>query len=169
VKATRQIVLIAHNLRSSHNVGSLLRTADGLGVNQVILSGYTQYPAAVNDSRLPHLAAKASRAIHKTALGAEATVNWKHYTAVDQAINDLKNQGFEIWALEQASGSILLPSFDPPLKCALIIGREVEGIETEIITMADGCIEIPMYGKKESFNVAQAAAIAMYHCLFFRS
>jgi 23S rRNA (guanosine2251-2'-O)-methyltransferase len=160
----RQIALIAHNLRSAHNVGSLLRTAEGLGVQQVILTGYTPYPLAKSDDRLPHLAQKVDRQIAKTSLGAEKTVNWHHGAEVDSVMAHLKRQGFVIAALEQAPGSIKLNEFRPPDKLALIVGREVEGLESEVLDNSDLIVEIPMLGQKESFNVAAAAAIALYHC-----
>lgn len=161
-----KLVLIAHNLRSAHNVGSLLRTAEGLGVNQVFLTGYTPYPFSPNDERLPHLALKTDKQISKTALGAEKLVDWQHVPDVNIALADLKKQGFTVAALEQAPGSIKLPDFKPPAKLALIVGREVEGIEPEILAICDQTLEIPMLGRKESFNVAQAAAMALYHCRF---
>ncbi len=160
----RQIVLIAHNVRSAHNVGSLLRTAEGFGVSRVYLTGYTPYPASKNDERLPHLAQKIDRQIAKTALDAEKLVVWSHETDINQLIDTLKSQNFVIVALEQAPGSIKLPDFEPPKKLALIVGREVEGLEPEVLAQADTIVEIPMLGRKESFNVVQAAAMALYHC-----
>lgn len=160
-----ELVLIAHNLRSTHNVGSLLRTADGLGVHKVLLTGYTPYPALpADDPRLPHIAAKLNRQIHKTALGAEQTVDWRYSENVTTVIGQLKHAGYSVAALEQAPGSIALPDFQSPSKLALIVGREVEGIEPEILHACDITLEIPMYGKKESFNVSVASAIALYHC-----
>lgn len=161
-----KIVLIAHNLRSSHNAGSLLRTADGLGVDRVYLTGYTPYPLAPNDSRLPHIAQKVDKQIAKTALGAEKTVGWRHQEDVEELIDRLKSQEFTVIALEQSGNSIDLPGFKPPKKVAIIIGREVEGAEPEIVAKADKVIEIPMFGCKESFNVVQAAAMALYHMRF---
>ncbi|MGC1177260.1 MAG: RNA methyltransferase [Candidatus Saccharimonadales bacterium] len=162
----RELVLIAHNLRSTHNVGSLLRTADGLGIQRVYLTGYTPYPLQAKDSRLPHLAHKIDRQITKTALGAEKTVSWEHEEDIFKIITDLHEQGFRVAALEQAGNSISLSDFKPPEKLALIVGREVEGIEPEILALCDQIVEIPMFGKKESFNVTQAAAMALYHLRF---
>jgi tRNA G18 (ribose-2'-O)-methylase SpoU len=161
-----KLVLIAHNLRSAHNVGSLLRTAEGLGVQEVILTGYTPYPMAANDKRLPHLALKTDKQIAKTALGAEKLIAWQHVLDINAALAKLKRQGVMIVALEQAADSIKLPNFQPPDKLALIVGREVEGIEPEILAICDYTLEIPMFGHKESFNVAQAAAMALYHFRF---
>lgn len=162
----RKIVIIAHNLRSCHNVGSILRTADGLGVSQVILSGYTPYPAVPNDIRLPHFADKITRQIQKTALGAEKTVRWSHYHTAMEPITLLQKAGFRIAAVEQHPSSTALPDFLPSGKIGLLVGREVEGIEPEVLALCDDIVEIPMYGSKESFNVVQAAAMAMYHCRF---
>lgn len=162
----RQIILIANNLRSIHNVGSLLRTADGLGIDKVILCGYTPHPARPGDDRLPHEAAKISRQITKTALGAEQSVNWQWQPDIAPVITQLKAEGFIIVALEQTADSIALPAFNPPTKIALILGREVEGLEPEIVKKCDEALEIPMFGQKESFNVVQAAAMALYHIKF---
>lgn len=149
-------------------MGALLRTSDGLGVSKVYLSGYTPYPAGgADDSRLPHEAQKLHRQISKTALGAEATVPWQHTEDVLALINQLKTDGWRIAALEQSPQSKALPSYQPPQKLALIVGREVEGIEPAVLRAADGIVEIPMLGAKESFNVASAAAIAIYHCRYF--
>lgn len=163
----REIVLIAHNLRSCHNIGSLLRTAEGLGVQKVYLTGYTPYPTGqAGDTRLPHLALKITKQIHKTALDAENQVPWQQVDQVETVLNDLRNSGFQIMAVEQADTSIPLPNFEVPQKIALLMGREVEGVEPEVLAQCDGALEIPMFGKKESFNVVQAAAMALYHCRF---
>lgn len=162
----RQIVLIAHNLRSCHNIGSLLRTADGLGVTHVYLSGYTPYPLLDTDTRLPHIAAKINKQITKTALGAEHTQAWSHVEDIFDLIATLKADGYLICAVEQSKESIALPSFSPPDKIALLVGREVEGVEAEVLAVCNHTLEIPMFGKKESFNVVQAAAMAIYHCRF---
>ncbi len=151
-------------MRSCHNVGSLLRTAEGLGVHQVYLTGHTPYPAMQYDTRLPHLAVKINRQIAKTALGAETSQGWQHIDQIEKLLATLRKQGYTIAALEQTSHSILLPVFNPPQKLVLIVGREVEGVEPEVLTACDIALEIPMSGKKESFNVVQAAAMALYHC-----
>ena len=164
----RNIVLIAHNLRSCHNVGSLLRTADGLGVSKVYLTGYTPYPQHDGDTRLPHISAKVTKQIQKTALGAEDTVSWQHDADVFNIISQLQSDGFAIAALEQTSTSLDLPTYSPASKIAIIVGRETYGIEPEIIAKCDIALEIPMRGQKESFNVVQAAAIALYHCQYAR-
>lgn len=161
----RDIIVVAHNIRSCHNVGSLLRTAEGLGVNQVFLTGYTPYPRIPNDSRLPHIIDKLSKQINKTSLGAEKTIEWSHKD-IQYVLNYLNTKNYRICALEQTDDSISLQAFNPPQKVAIIIGREVEGIEPEILAQVDICLQIPMYGKKESFNVVQATAMALYHLRF---
>ncbi len=162
----REIVLIAHNVRSCHNVGSLLRTAEGLGIKKVFLTGYSPYPLATKDQRLPHLATKMNRQIQKTALGAESLISWEHKNDIISVITNLKNENYVVYALEQTDTATLLPKLIPSKKVAIIVGREVEGIETEVLELADQHIQIPMLGKKESFNVVQAAAMALYHCRF---
>ena len=160
------IVLIAHNLRSTHNVGSLLRTAEGLGVTRVFLTGYTPYPLQERDSRLPHIAHKLDKQIAKTALGAEKQVDWQHGEPIEAIVTQLRKQGFVVAALEQTSSSIKLPEYTPPKKIVIILGREVEGLEAEVLALCDLALEIPMFGAKESFNVVQAAAMALYHLRF---
>ena len=162
----RDIVVIAHNMRSTHNVGSLLRTADGLGVRNVYFTGYTPHPPHSADSRLPHETAKLARQINKTALGAEETVTWQYGPDVFAVIQNLRDQGYKIAALEQTATSTSLPEFQPPKQIAIILGREVEGLEPEVMDRCDTALEIPMFGQKESFNVVQAAAMALYHCRF---
>ncbi len=157
-----RIILIAHNLRSSHNVGSILRTADGLGVNEVYLTGYSPYPLVNNDSRMPHVAKKVDAQIAKTALGTERSVKVIQSDDIYPIIKSLKKKGYLICALEQSSESINIPAFKAPDRIALIVGREVEGIESEVLKIVDKIIQIPMLGKKESFNVSVAAAMALY-------
>lgn len=157
-----KLILIAHNLRSTHNVGSLLRTAEGLGVDAVYLTGYTPYPLAPDDERLPHLAQKIDKQIAKTALGAEKMIKWQHRTDITPLTAELHRKKYQIVALEQGENAVKLPEFSRPEKIALIVGREVEGIEPEVLKLCDQIAEIPMLGRKESFNVAQAAAMALY-------
>lgn len=156
--------MIAHNLRSAHNVGSLLRTAEGLGVKQVYLTGYTPYPLQPEDERLPHQVLKIDKQISKTALGAEKLLGV--HADINAALTDLKNSGYVIAAIEQSENSVELPKYNPPSKVALVVGREVDGLEPEILNQCQTVLEIPMFGKKESFNVVQAAAITLYHCRF---
>lgn len=162
----RNIVIIAHDIRSCHNVGSLLRTAEGLGIEKVYLTGYTPYPQTDYDSRLPHVAQKIDKQISKTALGAERMLPWEHADEVLPLLSGLRTDGYEIVGLEQAPHSIALPEYMPPEKLAILLGREVEGIDRQLLDICDLIVEIPMKGKKESFNVVQSAAIAMYHCVY---
>jgi 23S rRNA (guanosine2251-2'-O)-methyltransferase len=163
----RSIVVIAHDIRSTHNVGSLLRTAEGLGVEHLYFTGYTPYPAlAQGETRLPHIANKLTAQIHKTALDAETLVPWSHEDSVEELMAQLRTDGFTLVALEQDTRSIALPDYQPPEKVALLLGREVEGIDPGLLKPCDTLLEIPMFGQKESFNVVQAAAMALYQLRF---
>lgn len=155
-----EIIVIAHNIRSTHNVGAIFRTAEGFGVTKIILSGYTPYPTVSSDPRLPHIANKLTAQIHKTALGAEALVPFEHQDMVDP--EQLHRDGFTIVGLEQDKASHILPDYTPPRKIALLLGEEVEGIPLDLRTLCDELIEIPMVGKKESYNVSVATGIALY-------
>jgi 23S rRNA (guanosine2251-2'-O)-methyltransferase len=155
-----EIIVIAHNIRSTHNVGAIFRSSEGFGVQKIILSGYTPYPAIPGDTRLPHIAQKLTDQIHKTALDAEVIVPFEHTEAPN--FEQLRTDGYTIVGLEQAANSIPLPSYVPPQKVALLLGEEVEGIPMELLKECKDIIEIPMSGKKESFNVSVAAGIALY-------
>jgi 23S rRNA (guanosine2251-2'-O)-methyltransferase len=163
----RQIIVIVHDMRSTHNVGSLLRTCEGLGVKQVHFSGYTPYPLASDDTRLPHETAKLTKQIQKTALGAENLVPWSHAKDIAALIKEIKADGYQVIALEQDEKAISLIDFSPPDKLAILLGREVEGIAPDMLALCDQIIEIPMFGQKESFNVVQATAMALFHCRFY--
>jgi len=156
------LVLIIHNIRSTHNVGAILRTAEGFGVSHCYFTGYTPYPSMPGDSRLPHLAAKIDKSIAKTALGAQELVPFSVHADVAQCIEQLKDQGYRIVGLEQDSRSINLENYRRDQPTALLLGEEVSGITPELRGLCDDLIEIPMSGKKESFNVSVAAGIAMY-------
>jgi tRNA G18 (ribose-2'-O)-methylase SpoU len=164
----REIVVIAHNIRSAHNIGSLLRTAEGLGVKKVYLTGYSPYPRQKADSRLPYLADKIDRQIHKTSLGAEHSISWEQSNDIESVFKKLRQQGFKLAALEQVKDSLKLMEYDAPERIALILGREVEGLETEVLNHCDVVLEIPMSGQKESFNVVQAAAMALFHLKYVK-
>lgn len=157
----RDIVLVAHNIRSTHNVGAFLRTCDGFGVKKLIFSGYTPYPTFEDDTRLPHFADKITRQIHKTALGAEVTVPFERHEL--PPIEQLKSEGYTIVGLEQDERSVMLPDFKVPNKVALLLGNEIDGIYPEYRNQCDTLVEIPMHGHKESFNVSVATGIALYH------
>jgi 23S rRNA (guanosine2251-2'-O)-methyltransferase len=163
------IILISHNLRSTHNVGSLFRTAEGLGVSKIYLTGYTPYPLNSSDLRLPHISAKINKQISKTALDAEKYIAWEHIESIEDIVRQLKNDGYAITALEQAANSVQIQNFRANNKQVLIVGREVEGIEAEVLNICDSVVEIPMFGRKESFNVVQASAMALYHIRFSNS
>lgn len=159
-KHMSHLILIAHNIRSAHNVGAIFRTAEGFGIEQLILSGYTPYPITDNDARLPHLAAKLTAQIHKTALGAETMVSFSYQAVPDFA--SLKAAGYTIAGLEQDARAVPLPDYTPPEKIALLLGEEVDGIDPALRDTCDVLLEIPMRGQKESFNVSVAAGIALY-------
>ena len=154
------IVLIAHNIRSTHNIGSIFRTCEGIGVSRIILSGYTPYPTLPDDNRLPHIATKLTAQIQKTALGAERLVPYEYQPSPD--LQTLKIKGYTIVGLEQDTRSIMIKDYKTPDKIALLLGEEVEGIEAALRTKCDVLLEIPMRGKKESFNVSVAAGMALY-------
>lgn len=159
----REVIVIAHNIRSTHNVGSLFRTCEGFGVTKLILSGYTPYPVIANDTRLPHIATKITSQIHKTALDAEIMVPFEQTDALD--LESLKNEGYFIVALEQDASSVSIVDAQVPNKVALLLGEEVDGIDQHYLSQVDAIVEIPMVGKKESFNVSVAAGIALYELL----
>jgi tRNA G18 (ribose-2'-O)-methylase SpoU len=115
---------------------------------------------------LPHIARKLTSQIHKTALGAESLVPWEHDENIEVLVRQLQSDGYTVIALEQGVESVSLHKFVVPAKVALLLGREVEGIDTELLKACDIMIEIPMFGQKESFNVVQASAMALYHLRF---
>ncbi len=155
-----EIIVIAHNIRSTHNVGAIFRTAEGFGIKKILLTGYTPYPKTANDKRLPHIAEKLHSQIHKTALGAEEIVPFEYMEMPN--FEALHHEGYQIVALEQAPNSHMLNSYASPEKIALLLGEEVAGVSSELLQECDDVVEIPMVGKKESFNVSVAAGIALY-------
>lgn len=150
-------ILILHNIRSSHNVGSLFRTADGAGVDFVYLVGYT--PAPVDEF------GRENKEIAKTALGAEKSVPWKKVSAIGALIKKLQEEKISVIALEQTATSKNLFEFAPPTQWALVVGNEVKGVDKKTCALCDTALEIPMRGKKESLNVAVAAGVALYYLL----
>ena len=156
------LVVIAHNIRSTYNIGAILRSCDGFGVERLYASGYTPYPTIPADTRLPHQRDKLTRQIAKTSLGAEQTVPVTYSEDVLATLHELKAQGFSIAALEQSDASISLASYKPAGKLALLLGEEVHGITPELLAECDVTLEIPMVGRKESFNVSVATGIALY-------
>lgn len=155
-----EIIVIAHNIRSTHNIGSIFRTCEGFGVKKLIITGYSPYPRIPNDTRLPHISEKLTQQIHKTALDAEMMVPFEYQETLD--IKSIKNAGYRIIGLEQNEHSVMMNKYKTPEKIALILGEEVHGITNDIIDQCDDLIEIPMVGKKESFNVSVATGIALY-------
>ncbi len=153
----KELVLIAHDIRSAHNVGAFFRTADGAGVDKIYLTGYTPTP-----STKKYLLSTADKQLQKTALGAEKTVVWEQRTDVLALISELKQKGFAIYALEQDPRSITYTATPDTEKTALIVGNEVEGINEEILVQCDAILEIPMHGSKNSLNVSVATGIALY-------
>ncbi|MBR3230495.1 TrmH family RNA methyltransferase [Candidatus Saccharibacteria bacterium] len=159
--------LVLDNIRSTYNVGAILRTAEGLGVDRVILSGYT--PRVQDASLLPHLREKLDREIHKTALGAENLLDIYSCGDIFSELKSLKNQGWQIVGLENNINDYrLVKTTDERIKeklsdrVVLVLGEEVEGIDHSLYDIIDLFLEIPMKGKKESFNVSVAAGIAIY-------
>lgn len=144
------VVAVLDNVRSMHNIGSMFRTADGFALEKVILCGITAQP--------PH------REIEKTALGATQSVDWDHYEDTITAVNDLRANGYEIIAIEQAENSTMLNTFKPDVdkKYALIFGNEVDGVSDEVMSKIDECIEIPQFGTKHSFNIVISAGIVFW-------
>ena len=155
-----EIIVIVHNIRSTHNIGSIFRTCDGFGISKIILSGYSPYPKLPDDTRLPHLSDKLTSQIHKTALGAEAMIPFEHQDTLD--LGSLKTSGYTIVGLEQDNRSVPLNQFVRPDKIALLLGEEVQGLTDDLRNQCDSLIEIPMVGQKESFNVSVATGIALY-------
>jgi len=144
------VVVVLDNVRSMNNVGSAFRTGDGFAIEKMILCGITAQP--------PH------REIEKTAIGATQSVEWVHYDETLTAIRDLRNDGYEIIAIEQAVESIMLNTFKPDQtkKYALIFGNEVNGVSDEVMAEIDKCIEIPQFGTKHSFNIVISAGIVLW-------
>lgn len=148
-------ILIIHDIRSNYNVGAMLRTADGAGVRKVYLSGTTPSPK----DRFGRLVGE----IHKTALGAEQSVDWEYVSDIYPVLDELKKSGFRVVAVEQAIDSVSLYDFQVPDKVAYIMGSETEGLPQNVLAAADVILELPMLGKKESLNVSVTAGIVLYH------
>lgn len=155
-----EIIVIAHNIRSAHNIGSIIRTCEGFGVKKIIISGYSPYPKLKNDTRLPHISEKLTKQITKASLGAEKMIDIEFQDFPN--FKQLKNEGYIIVGLEQNDKSLPINEFKTKNKIALLLGEEVHGIDKNIINNCDCLVEIPMKGKKESFNVSVATGIALY-------
>jgi tRNA G18 (ribose-2'-O)-methylase SpoU len=148
--AKTPLAVVLDHVRSLNNVGSIFRTADSFRLESVFLCGLTATP--------PH------PEIHKTALGAEETVEWFYYKDTLEAIRTLKQNDYTLYAVEQTEGSLPLNSIslDPAKKYALILGHEVKGIQQSVVNECDYCVEIPQYGTKHSLNVAVAGGIVIW-------
>ena len=144
------VAVVLDNVRSMHNIGSIFRTSDGFAVEQVCLCGITAQP--------PH------REIEKTALGATQSVTWVYYDDAVKAVEQLRNEGYRIIAIEQAENSVMLNDFIPAKneKYALVFGNEVNGVSDEVMQIIDTCIEIPQFGTKHSFNIVVSAGIVLW-------
>lgn len=144
------LIVVLDHVRSLYNVGSVFRSSDAFRVASVYLCGITATPPQVE--------------IHKTALGAEDSVNWVYYERTQDAVEHLKAEGYEVWAVEQVEGSIMLQDFQPDKvkKYAIILGNEVKGVQQEVVDQCDGCIEIPQFGTKHSLNVSVTAGILVW-------
>lgn len=142
-------VIILENIRSLHNVGAIFRTGDGAGWDKVCICGYTGCPP--------------DRRIEKVSLGAEEFLAWEHFESAQECVQSLKEEGFEIVALEQSERSTDLFEYKKSAeKIALIFGNEVDGVSSELLDIAEKHLEIPMHGQKASLNVSVAAGIALY-------
>lgn len=144
------LVVVLDYVRSLYNIGSVFRTADAFCLQGVFLCGITATPPNAE--------------IHKTALGAEDSVCWKHFSETMDAVDWLHQQGYTVLAIEQCEGSTMLQDFniDKGKKYAVIFGNEVKGVQQQVVEQCDGCIEIPQYGTKHSMNVSVTAGIVMY-------
>ena len=143
------IIVILDDVRSMHNVGSTFRTCDAFAIEALYLCGYTPAP--------PH------RDIHKTALGATETVNWKHFETTMDAVLYARNAGYKILAVEQAHNSTMLNIYERnDDKIALVFGNEVSGVSDEVLAAADGCIEIPQWGAKHSLNISVSVGVVLW-------
>ena len=144
-----KFILILPNIRSAHNVGAMLRTADGAGVDKVYVTGYSPTPDHPK--------------VMKVSLGAEKFVSWEYVKQPARLIKKLKTSGFQIIALEQTKNSVTIYEWQPEFPVALIVGNEKTGVTKNILQLCDTTIEIPMRGKKNSLNVSIAAGIALYY------
>ena len=144
------LVIVLDDIRSLHNIGSVFRTSDAFRIECIYLCGITATP--------PH------PEMHKTALGAEFTVDWKYVNNAVEAVDNLQREGYIVYSVEQAQGSVMLNEveLDRTKKYAIVMGNEVKGVQQEVIDHSDGCIEIPQYGTKHSLNVSVTAGIVIW-------
>ena len=144
------LVVVLDNIRSLHNIGSVFRTSDAFRVECIYLCGITATP--------PH------PELHKTALGAEFTVDWKYVNNAVEAVDNLRQEGYIVYSVEQAENSIMLEDMrlEQGKRYAVVLGNEVKGVQQEVIDHSDGCLEIPQYGTKHSLNVSVTAGIVIW-------
>lgn len=144
------LVVVLDNVRSLHNVGAVFRTSDAFLVESIYLCGITSTPPNAE--------------IHKTALGAEFSVDWKYFEHSQDAIKALQDDGYFVYSIEQVEGSVMLPDLqlEPGRKYAVVMGNEVKGVMQEVVDMSDACIELPQYGTKHSLNVSVTAGIVIW-------
>ncbi len=160
-----KLAVVLVNIRSVHNVGSILRTASFFGCEEAIFVGVTPHPELPEDSRLPHIKLKLSSQIDKVALGASQHLKLSYFKDLESAVGRLRSDGYQIVGLEQDPDSEPLDKFKPTGKnysVALLIGEETKGLSSAELSLADQIIEIPRLGRKESLNVSVAAAVAIY-------
>lgn len=152
----KRFVVILDNVRSAHNVGSIFRTADGAGIEKIYLLGYTPAPIDRFGRKQPEIA--------KTSLGAAQEIPWEHIENENRAdlVKRLKVEGFSIVAVEQDKTSVKLADFSLSGPVCFILGNEVEGVNKELLNLADQIVEIPMNGTKESLNVSVAAGVVLF-------
>ncbi len=145
------VVVVLDNIRSLQNVGSFFRTCDAFAAERIMLCGITATPP--------------NRDIHKTALGAELTVEWEHYNSTIECVTKLKAEGYKIVAIEQVEGAIMLNDFvcTTSEKYAIVMGNEVMGVDQEVVDMCDSSIEIPQVGTKHSINVSVAGGVVLWN------
>lgn len=145
------VTVVLDNVRSEMNVGSVFRTADAFLIERIVLCGITPQPPKPE--------------IHKTALGAEESVDWKYYPTTLSAVEQLKSEGYVICSIEQVHDSVRLNDFivNGRQKVAIVFGNEVKGVSQDVVDASDCCIEIPQEGTKHSLNISCCAAIVMWH------
>lgn len=144
------LVVVLDDVRSMYNIGSVFRTSDAFRVESVYLCGICQTPPSTE--------------IHKTALGAEESVDWKYFNSALEAVDELKKAGYTVFSVEQVEHSTKLQTFVPQrgLKYAVVLGNEVKGVHQEVVDASDGCLEIPQLGTKHSMNVSVTAGIVIW-------
>lgn len=146
------LVVVLDNVRSQHNIGAVFRTADAFRLRKVVLCGISACPP--------------NQEIHKTALGAEESVDWEYFASTADAVSALRREGYAIYSVEQVHDSISLPELSRKEigagPVAVVLGHEVFGVAQQVVDLSDGCIEIPQFGTKHSLNVSVAAGIVLY-------